>query len=67
MTNGVIESQTEQEHQDAVEDSELRTDEVHAAVDKLVAYIEDHPENPSLDKQPDSEFETTLPMTGGDE
>ena len=63
MGDGIIESQSEQEHQDAVDDSEQRTAEVDAAVEKLVASIDDHPENPSLGKQPDSEFETTLPMT----
>ena len=63
MGDGIIESQSEQEHQDAVEDSEQRTEEVDAAVEKLVASIDYHPENPSPGKQPDSEFETTLPMT----
>jgi len=63
MGDDIIESQSEQEHQDAVEDSELRTEAVHAAVEKLVAAIDYHPENASLDEQPDSEFETTLPMT----
>ena len=63
MADDIIESQSEQEHQDAVEDSELRTEAVHAAVEKLVAAIDYHPENASLDEQPDSEFETTLPMT----
>ena len=63
MGDRIIESQSEQEHQDAVKDSELRTDAVHAAVEKLVAAIDYHPENASLDEQPDSEFETTLPMT----
>jgi len=63
MGDDIIESQSEQEHQDAVEDSEIRTEAVHAAVEKLVAAIDYHPENASLDEQPDSEFETTLPMT----
>ena len=63
MGDGIIESQSEQEHQDALDDSKQRTAAVDTAVEKLVAYIEDHPENPSFGKQPDSEFETTLPMT----
>jgi len=63
MADGIIESQSEQEHQDALDDSEQRNTAVDVAVEKLVAYIEDHPENPSFGKQPDSEFETTLPMT----
>ena len=58
----IIESQTEQEHQDAVDDSEQRTDEVNAAVEKLVTRIEDNTEHPSLGKHLDSEFEATLPM-----
>lgn len=63
MGDDIIKPQSEQEHQDAVDDSEQRTTAVDVAVEKLVAYIEDHPENPSFGKQPDSEFETTLPMT----
>ena len=63
MADVITESQSEQEHQDAVEDSEQRTEAVHAAVEKLVAAIDYHPENLSLGEQPDSEFETTLPMT----
>ena len=63
MGDGLIKPQSEQEHQDAVDDSEQRSTAVDAAVEKLVTYIEDHPENPSFGKQPDSEFETTLPMT----
>lgn len=62
----IIESQTEQEHQDAVDDSEQRTDEVNAAVDKLVTRIEDNTENPSPGKRRDPEFETTLPMTSNE-
>jgi hypothetical protein len=66
MGDDIIESQTEQEHQDAVEDSERRTTAVDNAVEKLVASIDYHPENSSLDNQPDSEFETTLPMTANE-
>jgi len=63
MGDVITESQTEQEHQDALEDSERRTTAVDNAVEKLVASIDYHPENSSLDSQADSEFETTLPMT----
>jgi hypothetical protein len=63
MGDGFTKPQSEQEHQDAVDNSEQRTDAVDTAVEKLVAYIEDHPENPSFGKQPDSEFQTTLPMS----
>ncbi|HJS51162.1 MAG TPA: hypothetical protein VJ781_04625 [Pyrinomonadaceae bacterium] len=63
MGDGIIESQSEQEHQDALEDSERRTTAVDHAVENLVAAIDYHPEDSSLDDQSDSEFQTTLPMT----
>ena len=66
MADRIIESQSEQEHKDAVEDSERRATAVDTAVEKLVASIDYHPENSSLDNQPDSEFETTLPVTGNE-
>jgi hypothetical protein len=55
-------SPTEQEHQDAVEDSEEREVKVHEAIDKIVTTIEELTDDPPLIDPTASEFQTTLPM-----
>ena len=61
MPDEILETQTEQEHQEAVEDSEVREEKVHEAIDKIVSAIEELTDVPSTNL-PASEFETTLPM-----
>lgn len=62
MPDEILECRTEQEHQEAVEDSEEREEKVHEAIDKIVTAIEELTDNPPTSKPSVSEFETTLPM-----
>ncbi len=62
MPDEILETQTEQEHQEAVEDSEVREEKVHEAIDKIVASIEELADAGQPANVPASEFETTLPM-----
>lgn len=62
MPDEILETQTEQEHQEAVEDSEVREEKVHEAIDKIVASIEELADPGPPTNVPASEFETTLPM-----
>ena len=66
MAGKILATQTEQEHQDAVEDSEEREEKVHEAIEKIVAAVEELTGAPPLVDPPVSEFETTLPMSPGD-
>ena len=61
MPDEILETQTEQEHQEAVEDSEEREEKVHEAIDKIVTAIEELIDDPPADAAV-SEFATTLPM-----
>ena len=51
---------SEQEHQEAVEELEEREEKLHEAIEKIVTSI-DELAGTAADL-PDSEFETTLPM-----
>jgi hypothetical protein len=55
---------TEQEHHDAVDDSEEREEKLHEAIEKIVTTIEELTDTPA--GVPASEFETTLPMPPDD-
>lgn len=62
MPDEILETQTEQEHQEAVDDSEDREEKVHEAIDKIVSVIEELTDDAPSTNLPASEFETTLPM-----
>ena len=62
MPDETLDILTEQEHLEAVEDSEEREEKVHEAIEKIVTAIEELTDNPPSSKPPVSEFETTLPM-----
>ena len=65
MNGEILETQTEQEHQDAVEDSEEREEKVHDAIEKIVTTIEELTDAPL--SVGESEFENTLPMSSDDD
>jgi hypothetical protein len=65
MAGEILETQTEQEHQDAVEDSEEREEKVQDAIEKIVNTIEELTDAPAVASE--SEFDTTLPMSPGDD
>ena len=62
MPDEILECQTEQEHQEAVDDSEEREEKVHEAIEQIVTAIEELTDNPLIAESHASEFETTLPM-----
>jgi len=66
MAGEILETQTEQEHQDAVEDSEEREEKVQEAIEKIVTTIEELADAPPPAEEAVSEFETTLPMSPND-
>ena len=67
MAGEILETQTEQEHKEAVEDSAEREEKVHEAIDKIVHTIEELTDDPPPTYPPAaSEFETTLPMPPDD-
>ena len=53
----------EQAHRDAVEACRQRAAVVKEAVAKLLAYIEEHPENPVFLTSSQRRFETLIPLT----
>lgn len=65
MAGEILETQTEQEHQDAVEDSEEREEKVQDAIEKIVSTIEELTDAPPPVSE--SEFETTMPMSPDDD
>ena len=62
MSGKTLETQTEQEHQDEVEESELREEKVNEAIEKIVSSIEQLTVDPAHGDPSVSEFVTTLPM-----
>jgi hypothetical protein len=60
MTSQILETQTEQAHQEAVEHAEEREEKVHEAIEKIGTTIDELTRTPA--DLPASEFETTLPM-----
>ena len=63
MASTILETRTEQEHQEALNESEERQEKVHEAIEKIVTTIEELTDAPPKADATDSEFETTLPMS----
>ena len=63
MGRKILETQTEQEHQEALDESEEREEKVHEAIEKIVTTIEELTDASPKADATDSEFETTLPMS----
>ena len=58
-----MESKKERAHREALAACEERAEVVGKAIAKLIAYIEDHPENPAFVNRSLRRFETLLPIT----